>query len=408
MTIIDHAPTSELEVFLDDLQRQKEKVAEEAARELIGCIPAYAEASDELIDAVRYTVGETFSTLLMLWREGRPLTPTELEPLVRMGIPPMSYGITLEEVLHAYRLAAKVIHSYVEQIAPTYSLDPSFLITSSQLMWQYLNDLSTGLTRRWRELERDQMRWREDLEQALVRAVLVDPPDIDQAMRVGRTLGVMMAACDWRVIVAEPHRMQPGQLRSLISRVRSALRRDGHRPLVGALEYYCVVLTQNGEQECAIEALHPVATVGISREVPAALDLRQAFAETKTVLDIAHRRGQAVLSFDDTWVERFLMGAVAPQEFASVMLQPLGELYSGGRQENMLETLEAYVCHQGRVSEMARAIHLHPQSVRYRLKQLQEAFGDMLDTPRGRLGLHIAIEQLRLMGEPTSSTSGPS
>jgi DNA-binding PucR family transcriptional regulator len=39
----------------------------------------------------------------------------------------------------------------------------------------------------------------------------------------------------------------------------------------------------------------------------------------------------------------------------------------------------------------AATLHVHPQTVRYRLAALREAFGDALDDPGARLELAIAL-----------------
>jgi DNA-binding PucR family transcriptional regulator len=57
----------------------------------------------------------------------------------------------------------------------------------------------------------------------------------------------------------------------------------------------------------------------------------------------------------------------------------------------MRETALAYVQHGGNAVEMAQALHLHPQTVRYRIAQLRELFADNLDDPDARFELEIAL-----------------
>jgi DNA-binding PucR family transcriptional regulator len=52
---------------------------------------------------------------------------------------------------------------------------------------------------------------------------------------------------------------------------------------------------------------------------------------------------------------------------------------------------------RGNAAAMARALDLHPQTVRYRLARLRELLGDQLDDPDARLELELALRaQLRL------------
>jgi DNA-binding PucR family transcriptional regulator len=67
--------------------------------------------------------------------------------------------------------------------------------------------------------------------------------------------------------------------------------------------------------------------------------------------------------------------------------------------ERSRETLRAWLDAHGDVSESARVLHVHPQSVRYRLARLREAFGGALDDPLGRLEVAAALRAADLLGD---------
>ena len=54
-------------------------------------------------------------------------------------------------------------------------------------------------------------------------------------------------------------------------------------------------------------------------------------------------------------------------------------------------TLRAWLDHQGEASRAAAELHVHPQTVRYRLARLRELLGGALDTPAGRFELALAL-----------------
>lgn len=60
------------------------------------------------------------------------------------------------------------------------------------------------------------------------------------------------------------------------------------------------------------------------------------------------------------------------------------------------ETLAAWLDHPGQPAAMGRALHLHPQTVRYRIGRLRDRFGAALDDPRARFELQLA---LRIRGD---------
>ena len=72
------------------------------------------------------------------------------------------------------------------------------------------------------------------------------------------------------------------------------------------------------------------------------------------------------------------------------MLAPLGDLSASAR-EKLTETLRSWLLHQGRREQVAAELFVHPQTVRYRMGQLRELYGDRLDDPRTVLELTIAL-----------------
>jgi len=81
-------------------------------------------------------------------------------------------------------------------------------------------------------------------------------------------------------------------------------------------------------------------------------------------------------------------------ELAERVLAPL-EGRTEKATERLLETLRAWLDHQGRVPEVAAALHVHPQTVRYRLAQLRDVFGEGLDDPAARFELSLAVRARR-------------
>ena len=65
--------------------------------------------------------------------------------------------------------------------------------------------------------------------------------------------------------------------------------------------------------------------------------------------------------------------------------------------ERLVETLEVWLECQGEVRPTAERLHVHTQTVRYRVAQLRELLGDRLQTPDGRLELELAVRARRLL-----------
>ncbi|MEW2139617.1 helix-turn-helix domain-containing protein [Streptomyces sp. NPDC005409] len=105
----------------------------------------------------------------------------------------------------------------------------------------------------------------------------------------------------------------------------------------------------------------------------------RARALTSDIRDTEDHLPELVLSADGDAFADLRARALAP-------LQPL-PVPTARRME---ETLRAWLLHHGRRNEMAAALFVHPQTVRYRMSQLRELFPD-LGSPQRVLELTLAV-----------------
>jgi hypothetical protein len=72
------------------------------------------------------------------------------------------------------------------------------------------------------------------------------------------------------------------------------------------------------------------------------------------------------------------------------MLAPLADVPPATR-DRLAETLLSWLLHQGRRDEVAAELHVHPQTVRYRMGQVRELYGDRLSDPEVVRELVLAL-----------------
>ena len=82
--------------------------------------------------------------------------------------------------------------------------------------------------------------------------------------------------------------------------------------------------------------------------------------------------------------------ADALADLRTQVLAPLADLRPGAA-DRLEETLRSWLLHQGRREEVASDLHVHPQTVRYRMTQLRELFGERLSDPETVLQLTLAL-----------------
>ncbi|HEX2298937.1 MAG TPA: helix-turn-helix domain-containing protein, partial [Pseudonocardiaceae bacterium] len=73
---------------------------------------------------------------------------------------------------------------------------------------------------------------------------------------------------------------------------------------------------------------------------------------------------------------------------------PLADLRDSSRQR-FIETLRAWLAHRGERNRVAAALHIHPQTVAYRLTKLRQLFGEALIDPDRRFALELALRSVR-------------
>ncbi|MCW2957438.1 MAG: regulatory protein LysR, partial [Solirubrobacterales bacterium] len=83
-------------------------------------------------------------------------------------------------------------------------------------------------------------------------------------------------------------------------------------------------------------------------------------------------------------------------------LAPLAGMTPAAR-ERAVRTLTSWLDAHGDVALTAEALHVHPQTVRYRLGGLREAFGGVLEDPAALLELHLALRAAALFGPPADA-----
>lgn len=113
------------------------------------------------------------------------------------------------------------------------------------------------------------------------------------------------------------------------------------------------------------------------------------------------RRGQ-VVQVRDLGIYRLLVGLDAQEDLLAFAREALGPLiaYDTRRNGGLLRTLDAYLEHACHVHATAKALVVHPHTLRYRILRIQELLGRRLDDPAWRREAHIALVILHVE-EPT-------
>ncbi|HEX2072238.1 MAG TPA: helix-turn-helix domain-containing protein [Geodermatophilus sp.] len=377
----------------DALRAELPSVAERTVAAVVVEVPSYVDAfggdmGRKIENAVQLALAGFLE--LAATRGGvdasTPIGPA-LEGAYALGRGEARSGRSMDALLAAYRVGARVAWRDLSATAVSAGLGVEQLARFAELVFAYIDQLSassvaghadelavSGQVRR-RYLERLAALLvtgaaEADLTAAAERAEWVPPRTLTAVLLPeARARGALLRLDGRTLQVPEDRapRDPSGELTALLvpdvdGRARTALLRalDGHAAVVGPARPWQQV------------------TVSCARALRA---VRLGLAPgDSTPLDTDVRLVDLVLRADDD----------ALTDLRSQVLAPLAGL-SPGTRDKLVETLRAWVLHHGRRERVAAELFVHPQTVRYRMAQLRELYGERLDDPQTVLEITVAL-----------------
>jgi hypothetical protein len=352
---------------------------------------------------IRTGVGEALRQFVALIHDPDAGRGVGRDVYVALGRGELRQGRTLDSLQAAYRVGARVAWRRLALVAREAGLAGETLSLLAEAIFAYIDELSADSVEGYAEAqaEQEEERRRRDRELA---ALLVREPPAEQAdlraaaQRAGwRLPDVVAAAACPEEVLGELARLLPSEaLASVVDGVGCLLMPDPVGPGREALLERAAA--RAGQPAAGVPlALGPIGSPG---ELPASwslacLTLRAAEAGALRKSDAPAEAGAlpdgGLIRADECLSELLLFeGSALVARISARRLAPLEALTPKAR-ERMRDTALAYVRHGGNSVAMAGELHLHPQTVRYRMARLRELFGDQLDDPDARFELEIAL-----------------
>jgi purine catabolism regulator len=164
--------------------------------------------------------------------------------------------------------------------------------------------------------------------------------------------------------------------------------------------------------DCAGAVGSDQVLVGVGRPKPGIGGVRASYREADQALTMGQRLfgGGRVVGFGDLGLYRLLyalQGHPELREFYEDQVRTLVE-YDRRTGAGLMRTLEAFFRCHGSPTEMASLLHLHRNTVLYRLRRIEEIGRIRLDDAETRLNLHLCLrvrEVLQASGEGEAAAS---
>jgi PucR C-terminal helix-turn-helix domain len=366
------------------IEPELEQIAAETIEAIAAEVPEYARPLEGSFGrGVRTGVGEALRQFVALIRDPDAGRGVGREVYVGLGRGELRQGRTLDSLQAAYRVGARVAWRRFSVAGRAAGLDAATLSLLAEAIFVYIDELSAdsveGYAEARAELEDRRRRLREELAAMLVG----DPPAGEQELRTAAGEAgwdlpktAAAAACPERELGRLAARLPGDSLAAVIDGVGCAVLADPAGPGRRA-----EIERAAGDRQVVLGPGGALARLGISwRLARAALAGARDGALPAT----------GFVAVEDRLTEVLLLDSAASWTIAERALAPLAGLTEKA-EERMCRTALAYLRRRGNSVEMARELHVHPQTARYRIARLRELFGERLDDPDARLELELAL-----------------
>lgn len=384
---------------VERLRTRLPRLADLTVRAIIEQVPAYTDAlagpiGANIRAAVELALGG-FLTLAVRSTGGgvrSPRTPA-LDGAYALGRGEARAGRSMEALLAAYRIGARESWRQFSRTAVDTGVGADAMARFAELVFAYIDELSAASAAGHADELATTGRVREWYLTRLVAALLSGSSEqrvVDAAERAGWPPPTSLAA------VVLPTRQAARALTALDDRTLRTDELPGLAPEEDSELTVLLVPDAEGPRRAA--------TAAALRGLDACLGPATAWTRVRTSYRRALRARRLVgaataggtspgrlIDTEENLVP--LVVTADPDALADLRrraLAPLADVRPGTA-DRLVETLRAWLLLRGRREEVAAALHVHPQTVRYRVGQLRELWGDRLDDPQVVAELTVAL-----------------
>jgi hypothetical protein len=347
-------------------------------------VPDYAEFLAAHEQEVTAGVIGVLGRIVSLTNDGAIDRPAEREFFEQLGRSQWREGRDLLDLLAVYQIGVRVFWRHVAAAALEVGLDPGMLAALAETVFFFVDQLSSASAHGYVLEQEEAGALRERHRDELVDLMLSESTDPAAVRAAARR-------ADWpvpekvSVVLVEPDDASGRRALSRLDARSLPIRRP---PLLGAVVPRGPRPTERAALTGLLRGAH--ATVGAAVP-PEQLARSLHFAEIAARLTKEH-----LLSDDPVFVADHLDAIIVHRDhrlldaLGDQVLAPL-EASSPSSRERLRETLRSWLRHMGDRRAMAGELHVHPQTVRYRMGRLHELYGDSLDDPAVRARLMLAL-----------------
>jgi len=366
---------------LTAMRSQLPTLADDVVAAIVDEVPSYRDAfSGPMGETISNAVELALGGFLTLASRGRPVdlsAAPAVEGSYQLGRGEARSGRTTDALLSAYRIGARVAWRELSTTAVRHGLGAEVLADFAELVFAYIDEQSAAAVAGHTDELATTGRVRQRLLERIAHHLLRDAP-VDQVVAAAERAAWTPPTTLTAVLVPE------SQARQVLAGISPATLTVVDPP---ELDEGVLLLVPDAHAHRRAALLRTLADRG------ALAGPARPWLEVRASYDRALRARAAGLEVDtEAHLVELVLDAdsAARDDLRTKLLAPLADLRPGTA-EKLADTLRAWLLHQGRRDDVANALFVHPQTVRYRMGQLRELYGDRLDDPATVLALTVAL-----------------
>jgi hypothetical protein len=326
----------------------------------------------------------------------------DTSPAVATGSKRAAGGVPLPAVMDAYRIASHHLWDAVVQIAITQpGIGRDVLISATERIWRIQDAYTDAMTSAYRQQTTQQV-LEDEAERAALTEALLDGRNLNDYARweVAQLLRLPISG-PYMVIAATCPTVGKQALPGITAKLRAADIFSAWR-LLPDIQVGIAHVSTESKRETVVELLERQATtrVGVSPSFNDLTDTAQALRYARVALKTRSSRTAGVTVFEDSLLAVAAVSAPdVTNKVAAIILDQFHDM-SSDEKGVLFETFRVWLAQKGSTANAAAQLYCHPNTVRHRLRRIEEHTGRSLAVPDQLAELCLAFEIRQNMPEP--------
>jgi hypothetical protein len=385
--------------LIAEIERRRPGLARHMARAVVSLVRWDDSTGGPLKrDAIAKACAAGLDLFLATAREARPATHQELREVAQLGILQARGSQSVEPILSAYRIAARVGWDAILAAWRDHpDASPEALVVTADYVFGALDQVAAEVTRTYLHAREQHMLRGKRARARLLHSLISDTFDNELAIqKQALAVNLQLAGAYVALVVKGDDEVQ-----DLLGPIELPA-----KALADATDAHTLVVlwpAEGREVEDEMLALMadlrqhwPRVRAGLGTEHPGLRGISRSYLEAQQAVEVGRKlRPDAPLHQHDE-VAPYLVLAQNPLVAERYVRHVLGRLLEADARGSLIDTLEALLSH-GSVKDAAAGLGLHRHTVLYRIEKLRDLVGGDLDDPAMRQRLRLAVDLRKLL-----------